>query len=68
MNGDGLTRIRVNPRVSLLAVSDPAQVIDRLPRAMSDHHLRPPLDCFAPDYRGEQPAYPDRDFQARETT
>ena len=48
-------------------MSDSGRVIDRLRRAMNDHDLEALLDCFDPDYRGEQPVNPDRDFQGRET-
>jgi len=36
---------------------------NRLLAAMNEHDLDAFVACFAPDYRSEQPAHPDRAFQ-----
>ena len=36
--------------------------IARLAEAMNRHDARGMADCFAPDYRSEQPAHPNRTF------
>jgi ketosteroid isomerase-like protein len=46
--------------------SDPAAAVDRLCRATNDHDLDALVACFAPDYRNETPAHPERDFSGRE--
>lgn len=43
--------------------TSPAAVMERLHRAMNEHDLEDFLSCFAPDYRSEAPAHPDRAFQ-----
>jgi ketosteroid isomerase-like protein len=44
-------------------VADPRTVIERLTAAQNAHDLEAMLDCFAPDYRSEQPLFPSRTFQ-----
>jgi ketosteroid isomerase-like protein len=44
----------------------PAEVLERLHRAMNRHDLEAFLDCIDPDYRSEQPAHPHRGFGGRE--
>ena len=44
----------------------PREVIDRLQHAMNGRDLEAMLECFAPDYRSEQPAHPDRAFGGRD--
>jgi hypothetical protein len=39
------------------------EVMNRLLSAMNAHDLDAFVACFAPDYRSEQPAHPDRAFQ-----
>jgi ketosteroid isomerase-like protein len=41
-------------------------VIERLDAALNAHDIDAFLDCFAEDYRSEQPAHPDRAFSGRE--
>jgi len=41
-------------------------VAQRLDAALNAHDIEAFLDCFAEDYRSEQPAHPDRAFQGRE--
>jgi len=43
-----------------------ADVTDRLLAALNAHDLDALVDCFAADYRSEQPAHPGREFQGRE--
>lgn len=37
--------------------------LDRLERATNDHDLEALVACFAPEYRNETPAHPDRSFE-----
>jgi ketosteroid isomerase-like protein len=46
--------------------SGPAAVVDRLRQATNDHDLDALVACFAPDYRNETPAHPERGFTGRE--
>jgi hypothetical protein len=41
-------------------------MMNRLLVALNDHDLDTFVECFAPDYRSEQPAHPDRRFQGRD--
>jgi ketosteroid isomerase-like protein len=41
-------------------------VIERLHAALNAHDIEAFVDCFAHDYRSEQPAHPDRAFSGRE--
>jgi ketosteroid isomerase-like protein len=43
-----------------------ADVMNRLLEALNAHDLDAFVDCFAPDYRSEQPAHPSRGFEGRE--
>lgn len=45
---------------------DPAAMVDRLCRATNAHDLDALVACFAPDYRNETPAHPERAFTGRE--
>lgn len=51
--------------MSVNAVGDPAQVLERLQRAMNDHDLEGFLANFDDDYSSEQPAHPERAFRGR---
>lgn len=42
--------------------SDPVDVVKRLQAAMNRYDLDGFVACFAPDYRSEQPAHPNRAF------
>jgi len=44
----------------------PAALVDRLKQATNDHDLDALVECFAPDYRNETPAHPERGFTGRE--
>ena len=44
----------------------PAALVDRLQQATNDHDLDALVGCFAPDYRNETPAHPERGFTGRE--
>lgn len=44
----------------------PAPVSARLQSAMNAHDIDRFVACFAPDYRSEQPAHPDRAFGGRD--
>jgi ketosteroid isomerase-like protein len=44
----------------------PAVMVERLCRATNDHDLDALVACFAPDYRNETPAHPERGFTGRE--
>jgi ketosteroid isomerase-like protein len=44
----------------------PAAVLERLRRATNDHDVDAVTACFAPDYRNETPAHPERSFVGRE--
>ena len=41
-------------------------VIQRMVQALNDHDLEAFVGCFAPEYRSEQPAHPNRGFGGRE--
>ena len=41
-------------------------LMHRLLAALNDHDLDAFVECFAPDYRSEQPAHPDRRFEGRD--
>jgi len=43
-----------------------ADVMNRLLGALNEHDLDAFVECFAPDYRSEQPAHPDRRFVGRD--
>ena len=45
---------------------EPAAMIERLCQATNAHDLDALVDCFAPDYRNETPAHPERGFTGRE--
>jgi ketosteroid isomerase-like protein len=51
-------------------VNDPsdsaAGVLARLERATNAHDLNALVACFAPDYRNDAPAHPERSFTGRE--
>jgi ketosteroid isomerase-like protein len=44
----------------------PELMVDRLQRATNEHDLETLVGCFAPDYRNETPAHPERGFTGRE--
>ncbi len=44
----------------------PTSTVERLLQAINAHDLDALVDCFDPNYRGEQPAHPDRSFDGRE--
>ncbi len=44
----------------------PIAVIERMTRAVNRHDLDALAACFAPDYRSEFPAHPDRAFRGHE--
>jgi ketosteroid isomerase-like protein len=44
----------------------PLALLDRLNEAINRHDLEALVECFAPDYRSEQPLHPDRAFVGRE--
>ena len=44
----------------------PAAMVERLQEATNDHDLDALVGCFAPDYRNETPAHPERDFTGRD--
>jgi limonene-1,2-epoxide hydrolase len=46
--------------------ADPAAVVRRLERATNDHDIEAIVACFAPGYRNETPAHPERGFTGRE--
>ena len=46
--------------------ANPAAVVRRLERATNDHDIEAIVACFAPDYRNETPAHPERGFTGRE--
>jgi ketosteroid isomerase-like protein len=41
-------------------------MVQRLQRATNEHDLEALVGCFAPDYRNETPAHPERGFTGRE--
>ena len=43
-----------------------ADVLSRLLAALNAHDLDAFVECFASDYRSDQPAHPDRAFEGRE--
>lgn len=45
---------------------EPAALVERLLRATNDHDIDAIVGCFAPDYRNETPAHPERGFTGRE--
>src|SRR5712672_3991568 len=45
---------------------DAASMLARLERATNAHDLNALVACFAPDYRNETPAHPERGFTGRE--
>lgn len=46
--------------------SDPTTVIGQLQRAINQHDLAAMGQCFAPNYRSEFPAHPERAFRGHE--
>ena len=46
--------------------SGPAAMVARLRDATNAHDLEALVACFAPDYRNETPAHPERGFTGRE--
>jgi ketosteroid isomerase-like protein len=44
----------------------PAAMVERLRRATNDRDLAALLACFAPGYRNQTPAHPERGFTGRE--
>jgi ketosteroid isomerase-like protein len=48
------------------AASAPAAMVDRLRQAVNDHDLARLVACFAPAYRNDTPAHPQRGFTGRE--
>jgi limonene-1,2-epoxide hydrolase len=42
------------------------EILERLRRTLNQHDLRGFVACFAPEYRSEQPAHPNRGFGGRE--
>ena len=42
-----------------------ADLMNRLLAALNEHDLDAFVECFASDYRSEQPAHPDRRFEGR---
>ena len=46
--------------------SGAAAMVERLRQATNDHDLDALVACFAPDYRNETPAHPERDFTGRD--
>jgi len=44
----------------------PAAMVERLCRATNDHDLAALVACFAPGYRNETPAHPERGFTGRD--
>ncbi len=46
--------------------SGPAQMVDRLVTATNAHDLDAIVACFAPGYRNETPAHPERGFTGAE--
>lgn len=45
---------------------EPGAIVQRLQRATNDHDLDALVACFAPDYRNEAPAHPERGFTGSE--
>jgi len=48
------------------AVDSPADFLERLRQATNAHDLDALVACFAPGYRNETPAHPERGFAGRE--
>jgi ketosteroid isomerase-like protein len=46
--------------------ASPKEVLERVLRALNEHDLAGFVACFAPNYRSEQPAHPNRGFGGRE--
>jgi ketosteroid isomerase-like protein len=46
--------------------ANPQAVVQRLQQATNEHDLEALVACFAPDYRNETPAHPERGFSGRE--
>jgi ketosteroid isomerase-like protein len=44
----------------------PEAMVQRLERATNEHDLEALVACFAPDYRNDTPAHPERSFTGRE--
>jgi hypothetical protein len=44
----------------------PEAIAQRLQRATNEHDIEALVACFAPDYRNETPAHPERGFTGRE--
>jgi hypothetical protein len=44
----------------------PAAMVDRMCQAANDHDLEALAGCFAPGYRNETPAHPERGFTGRD--
>jgi ketosteroid isomerase-like protein len=47
-------------------IDDAAGVIAELERAVNAHDVNALVACFAPDYRNDTPAHPERSFTGRE--
>jgi ketosteroid isomerase-like protein len=47
-------------------IDDAAGVLARLERATNAHDVNDLVACFAPDYRNDTPAHPERSFTGRE--
>jgi ketosteroid isomerase-like protein len=47
-------------------IDDAAGILARLERAANAHDLNALVACFAPDYRNDTPAHPERSFTGRE--
>jgi ketosteroid isomerase-like protein len=45
---------------------EPAALVRRLLQATNEHDLERIVACFAPDYRNETPAHPERGFTGRD--
>jgi hypothetical protein len=48
------------------AQARPEAMVHRLERATNEHDLDALVACFAPDYRNDTPAHPERSFAGRE--
>lgn len=46
--------------------NEPAALLSRLHEATNSHDIEAIVGCFAPDYRNETPAHPERSFTGRE--
>ena len=46
--------------------TEPATVVQRLARATNEHDLEALVACFAPAYRNETPAHPERGFTGQD--